>query len=82
MGRVFALLDTGTHDSLLKAASFIAMLQNRQVLQVACPEEISFHRRLEQIGVAVKVISGGADAAVHGQFFERVNSNSLVGQVL
>ncbi len=42
MGRGFAWLDTGTHDSLLEAASFIATLQKRQGLQVACPEEIAF----------------------------------------
>ena len=42
MGRGYAWLDTGTHDSLLEASSFIATLQNRQGLQVACPEEIAF----------------------------------------
>ena len=44
MGRGFAWLDTGTHDSLLEAASFIATLQKRQGLQVACPEEIAFRQ--------------------------------------
>jgi glucose-1-phosphate thymidylyltransferase len=42
MGRGYAWLDTGTHDSLLEAASFIATLQKRQGLQVSCPEEIAF----------------------------------------
>jgi glucose-1-phosphate thymidylyltransferase len=42
MGRGFAWLDTGTYDSLLEAASFIATLQKRQGLQVSCPEEIAF----------------------------------------
>jgi glucose-1-phosphate thymidylyltransferase len=42
MQRGYAWLDTGTHDSLLEAASFIATLQKRQGLQVACPEEIAF----------------------------------------
>ena len=41
MGRGYAWLDTGTHDSLLEAASFIATLQKRQGLMVACPEEIA-----------------------------------------
>ena len=42
MGRGYAWLDTGTHDSLLEAAGFIATLQKRQGLMVACPEEIAF----------------------------------------
>ena len=45
MGRGYAWLDTGTHDSLLEAASFIATLQKRQGLQVACPEEIAFTQK-------------------------------------
>ena len=45
MGRGFAWLDTGTHDSLLEASSFIATLQKRQGLQVACPEEIAFAQK-------------------------------------
>ena len=45
MGRGYAWLDTGTHDSLLEAAGFIATLQKRQGLMVACPEEIAFHQQ-------------------------------------
>ncbi len=41
----YAWLDTGTHDSLLEAASFIATLQKRQGLQVSCPEEIAFAQK-------------------------------------
>lgn len=44
MGRGFAWLDTGTHDSLLDAAHFIATLQKRQGLMVACPEEIAYRQ--------------------------------------
>ena len=45
MGRGYAWLDTGTHDSLLEAASFIATLQKRQGLQVSCPEEIAYAQK-------------------------------------
>ena len=45
MGRGFAWLDTGTHDSMLEASSFIATLQKRQGLQVSCPEEIAFAQK-------------------------------------
>ena len=60
MGRGYAWLDTGTHDSLLEAASFIATLQKRQGLQVSCPEEIAFRQgwidaaKLQQLAEPLK----------------------------
>ena len=55
MGRGYAWLDTGTHDSLLDAGQFISTLERRQGLKVSCPEEIAFRngwitgRQLEQL---------------------------------
>ena len=45
MDQGYAWLDTGTHDSLLEAGSFISTIQKRQGLFVACPEEVAFQNK-------------------------------------
>ena len=59
MGRGFAWLDTGTPDSLLAAADFVATLERRQGFRIACPEEIAFNQgfidraQLSKLGAAL-----------------------------
>jgi glucose-1-phosphate thymidylyltransferase len=71
MGRGFAWLDTGTHDSLLDAAGFIATLQKRQGLMVACPEEIAY--RQGWIGAeAVQKIASQLSKNSYGQYLSKI----------
>ena len=71
MGRGYAWLDTGTHDSLLEAGQFIATLERRQGLKVACPEEIAYRRgwidavQLERL--AQPLLKNG-----YGQYLQKV----------
>ncbi|MES2229713.1 MAG: glucose-1-phosphate thymidylyltransferase RfbA [Pseudomonadota bacterium] len=71
MGRGYAWLDTGTHDSLLEASQFIATLEKRQGLKVACPEEIAYRSgwiTAEQLeALAQPLLKNG-----YGQYLRRV----------
>jgi glucose-1-phosphate thymidylyltransferase len=71
MGRGYAWLDTGTHDSLLDAASFIATIQKRQGLMVACPEEVAYrngwigHEQIYKLAAPLK-------KNFYGQYLEKM----------
>ena len=77
MGRGYAWLDTGTHDSLLEASQFIATLENRQGLKVSCPEEISYRQgwinasQLEKL--AAPLSKNG-----YGQYLQRVLKEKIL----
>jgi len=76
MGRGYAWLDTGTHESLLDAASFIATLQNRQGLMVACPEEIAYRSHwisAEQVAELARPLAKNG----YGKYLQRIVSESI-----
>ncbi|NYH22325.1 glucose-1-phosphate thymidylyltransferase RfbA [Paraburkholderia bryophila] len=76
MGRGYAWLDTGTHDSLQDAAVFIATLQKRQGLMVACPEEIAFRNQwisAEDLATLAKPLAKNG----YGQYLHRILQESV-----
>ena len=71
MGRGYAWLDTGTHDSLLEASQFIATLEKRQGLKVACPEEIAFRSgwiTADQLAALAKPLAKNG----YGQYLQKL----------
>jgi glucose-1-phosphate thymidylyltransferase len=71
LGRGIAWLDTGTHDSLLEASTFIHTLEHRQGLKVACPEEISF--RLGYIDAEqLRTLASKIRKSTYGQYLLRL----------
>ena len=77
MGRGFAWLDTGTHDSLLEASQFIATLENRQGLKVSCPEEIAY--RLGLINASqLERLAAPLSKNEYGQYLYRVLQEKII----
>ncbi len=75
MGRGYAWLDTGTHDSLLDAAGFIATLQKRQGLMVACPEEIAYRQGWIDAEKVLK-LAAPLKKNAYGQYLEKILTES------
>ncbi|WP_069267682.1 glucose-1-phosphate thymidylyltransferase RfbA [Paraburkholderia nodosa] len=76
MGRGYAWLDTGTHDSLIEAATFIATLQKRQGLVVACPEEIAYRKQwidAEQVLKLAKPLAKNS----YGQYLQNILTHQV-----
>ena len=76
MGRGYAWLDTGTHESLLDASQFIATLENRQGLKVACPEEIAFRQGWIDAG-QLEALAQPLTKNGYGQYLLRILKESV-----
>jgi glucose-1-phosphate thymidylyltransferase len=76
MGRGMAWLDTGTHETLLEAAHFIATIEHRQGLKIACPEEIAY--RMGYIDAAqLEALAKPLEKSGYGEYLRRVLSEKL-----
>jgi glucose-1-phosphate thymidylyltransferase len=67
MGRGYAWLDTGTHESLLEASKFISIIEKRQGLKVSCPEEIAYRKQWID-GQALKQLATAMQKTGYGQY--------------
>jgi glucose-1-phosphate thymidylyltransferase len=76
LGRGYAWLDTGTHDSLLDASHFIATLEARQGLKVACPEEIAFRQQWIDAAQLEKLANPLAKNG-YGQYLQRLLTEKI-----
>ena len=77
MGRGYAWLDTGTHDSLLEASQFIATLENRQGLKVSCPEEISYRQGWIN-ATQLEKLAAPLSKSGYGQYLKKVLQEKLL----
>ena len=77
MGRGVAWLDTGTHDSLLEASNFIATIENRQGLKVACPEEVAFRSGFIDAGQVERLAQPLAKTG-YGQYLLKVLRDGVI----
>ena len=71
MGRGYAWLDTGTHESLLEASQFISTLENRQGLKVACPEEIAYRQQWIS-GDQLQALAAPLSKNNYGKYLQRL----------
>ncbi|MFM5396677.1 glucose-1-phosphate thymidylyltransferase RfbA [Aeromonas veronii] len=71
MGRGYAWLDTGTHESLIEASNFIQTIETRQGLKVACPEEIAYRQRFINAD-QVRVLAAPLAKNAYGQYLLRM----------
>jgi len=77
MGRGYAWLDTGTHESLLEAQQFIQSIEHRQGLKISCPEEIAFHKNwitISQLAELAKPLLKNS----YGEYLQTIINEKLI----
>jgi glucose-1-phosphate thymidylyltransferase len=76
LGRGYAWLDAGTHESLLQASTFIQAVEDRQGMMISCPEEIAFRKGyidIDQLHKLAETMNNNS----YGQYLERLASGKV-----
>ena len=74
LGRGYAWLDTGTHDSLIEAAEFVRTVQKRQGIQVACLEEVAFNKKFINAD-QLRALAKPFEKSDYGKYIEKLLNN-------
>ena len=75
LGRGYAWLDTGTHDSLLDAGEFVRSIQHRQGLLIGCPEEIAYQKKFIDRD-QLRALVSKYDKSAYGRYLHRLLSEN------
>jgi glucose-1-phosphate thymidylyltransferase len=78
LGRGFAWLDTGTHESLIEASTFIQTIEHRQGFKIACPEEIAYREGFIDLAQLAR-LAGPLARSEYGRYLQRLVDDEALG---
>jgi glucose-1-phosphate thymidylyltransferase len=78
LGRGFAWLDTGTHEALSEASTFVEVIEKRQGLKIACPEEIAYRNKWIDAGKLDTLIAP-MEKNQYGQYLKKIRNHGVTG---